>query len=289
MQDEAAMSFRLSPQQELLWSMHPAGPEGGAVVAVDVHGDADEARLRGALNALADRHEILRTTFPRRVGMRLPLQVVNETLTPGLSAIDLTGLPPSQQETQLAALLDQQRGRTWDYDNGPLVQATMARLAPTHIVLVLAIAPPCGDTGSLATAVHELAGHYGGATVADDPLQYADFAEWQQQLLEGDDEEAEAGRRFWAELDLGPVRSLPFVRAGAPASTEEIEVALSDPAAVDTAAAQVGVPADALVQAALHVVAARAAGADVPLAVVPGRRIHAELASALGAFARALP
>ena len=80
MQDEAATSFRLSPQQELAWSAQPDGPVGGAQMALQLTGELDGERLRAALDHVVERHEILRTTFRRRPGMKTPLQVVNPAL-----------------------------------------------------------------------------------------------------------------------------------------------------------------------------------------------------------------
>ena len=291
MQDEAAMSFRPSPQQELLWLAHPDGPAGGPRVAIDIDGTLDHDRLRQALRLLTDRHEILRTTFPRRSGMRVPLQVVHESLAPEFDVVDLSALASADQDLRLAELEAAARERAWDYESGPLVSAQLAVLDAARHVLLLTVAAPCADGGALATAAVELAASYGNAATVDDPLQYADFSEWQHHLLEGDDDEAEAGRRFWSESDTGPAQTLPFVRALHPTATESIDVTLgdSDAASIAAAAAQYGITPAAIVQAAWQIVACKLSGDDISLATVPAGRIHGELDTAIGAFARALP
>jgi amino acid adenylation domain-containing protein len=291
MQDEAAMSFRLSPQQELLWSAQPDGPVGGPIVTVDLDGNLDVDRLRQALSQMVGRHEILRTTFPRRSGMHVPLQVVQESLSPDFDIVDLRALEPAKRAASLAELEAAVRTQAWDYEAGPLVRARIGLLEDDRQILLLTVAAPCADAGSLATAAVELAAHYGSRPGADDPLQYADFAEWQHQLLEGDDDEADAGRRFWTEVGLGPAHSLPFVHAATPTAPETIEVALdeSDRAAIAAAAAQSGISPDAVVQAAWHLVALTLGGGEISLATVPAGRIHDELDAAIGVFARALP
>jgi hypothetical protein len=98
MQDEAATSFRLSPQQELAWSARPDGPVGGAQMALQLTGELDGKRLRAALDHVVERHEILRTTFRRRPGMKTPLQVVNPALPVEWSDIDLRALDVAESE-----------------------------------------------------------------------------------------------------------------------------------------------------------------------------------------------
>jgi amino acid adenylation domain-containing protein len=281
MQDDTAMSFRLSPQQELLWSSHPEGPIGSGLVTIDLGGKLDAGRLRQAFGRLVERHEILRTTFPLRAGMRMPLQVVLESLAPEWVDLDLAAADvPAEQDARLAELVETARSRAWDYDAGPLVAGYLAAVNPERHVFVVAVAPLCADAGALRTMAVELTELYADTLVGDDPLQYADFAEWQQQLLDADDDEAEAGRRFWSDAASGEGFRMPFVGAAAPSATETIEIRLDekDNMALKTAAERCGVSPEAVVQAAWHVIA-----------TVPARRIHTELETAVGAFARALP
>src|SRR5690242_13413099 len=72
--------FRLSPQQELLFTADADQPGLSSQCAVRV--DADEAQLRDSLSRLVARYEILRTVFVRAPGMRLPSQVIAERLEP---------------------------------------------------------------------------------------------------------------------------------------------------------------------------------------------------------------
>ncbi len=289
MQDETAMSFRLSPQQELLWSMQPDGPIGAAQVTLDVEGALDVDRLRQALSLIVDRHEILRTTFARRQGMKTPLQVVRDMLPPVWELVDLTGVERHEQDSRIATAAAEEVAGSWDYAEGPLMRGRLFALAADRFVLVLAVAPPCADAGSLATIVRELAAHYAGDPVAEEPLQYADFAEWQNHLGSPDDEDGEAGRAFWEEAGTGTPAALPFMRSAAPAETEIVDVPIALDA-LEAAAARYGVTASALVQATWHVLLWRMTEAeDVVVPTVSAERAHAELESAVGLFARRFP
>src|SRR5207244_1425896 len=145
------------------------------------------------------------------------------------------------------------------------------------------------DGGSLATLAADLTALYGEASVAEQPLQYADFAEWQNQIAVSDDEDAEAGRQFWSELTAEPVATVPFLRRVAPGATATVEVDL--PALDFEAVARAnGVSRTSLLQAAWAVVLGKLGGEKtfvVPSA--PARRLHAELETAVGAFVRPLP
>ena len=291
MQDEAAMSFRLSPQQEMLWSMQPGGPAGGAQAVIELTGPVDSERLHAALARVVSRHEILRTTFQRRDGMKTPLQVVHGESTSVWEEEDLGALDGSEQEAMVAAIEATERKRTWNYERGPLVGARLIALAAGQHVLVLTVAPPCADAASLATVAAELATLYGKSQPADDPLQYADFAEWQNELLTSDDEDATAGREFWAETSAASTASLPFLRPVSPSFAETVDIPLTADtrAAIDSAATRYGVAPQSVVHAALHVTIAKLTGEEqTTIGLLPSARLHAELETAVGLFTRPL-
>src|SRR5713226_2660593 len=92
MSSNTTAGFRLSPQQERLWTL--AGAEGAgfrAQCAVRLDGGLDVERLRRALASLSERYEILRTTFPRQAGLKVPFQVILEASEPAWMTIDLSG------------------------------------------------------------------------------------------------------------------------------------------------------------------------------------------------------
>ena len=291
MQDEATMSFRLSPQQELVWTSHPEGATDAGQVIVGLGGPVDADRLRGALSTVAERHEILRSTFERRAGMKTPLQVVRDTIEPEWAVVELAGLDPETQRVRAARIIGAERGRRWNYEGGPLVSARLLVLAQRRFTLVLTVAAPCADGGSLATIAAELAAHYAGAPVLEEPLQYADFAEWQNHLAVSDDEEADAGRQFWSEAAVEAATAVPFLRRVAPAATETVDVMLPvRTPGLDMVARAHGTSVTSLVQAAWAVVLWKLSGEDdIVLGSVSGRRLHAELETAVGAFGRPLP
>src|SRR5215204_3228897 len=81
MQESASTTtgYRLSPQQKQVWQEQQHSPANYCSQALlVVNGVLDSERLRAATSAVVARHEILRTSFPRRPGMRTPMQVIHE-------------------------------------------------------------------------------------------------------------------------------------------------------------------------------------------------------------------
>ena len=242
--------FRLSAQQRLTWAVEP-----GAVArcTVALAGDPDPVRLRRAFAEVMARHEILRTRFHRRPGMRYPLQVVTgEPGADGEEAFRLTSRGDGRHE------------------------------------LAISLPALCTDARTLANVVEELARLYGGAPVAalGEPVQYADFSEWQTGLLEPGDEETEQGKAFW-EGRSAPAEplDLPFAL---PAGEEDEEPRT---AAVEVAlpAALADWPAERLL-AAWAALLARTGGRDrISLAVAFEGRIYEEIEGSCGPFAKLLP
>ena len=210
MQPETATSFRLSPQQERLWLAEDE-PTGRSLGLFQLTGPLDTDRLREALLRVVERHEILRTTFQRQAGMRLPLQVVHRELAPQWEVHDLTGLGPDEAEARRAQLAAAAESGVWNLADGPLVRALVLSLAPDRSLLVLSVAAVCADAASVVTIAREVAAHYANASVAVEPLQYADFAEWQHELLAADDEDAAAAKEFWSREVGAATPAVPFL------------------------------------------------------------------------------
>jgi amino acid adenylation domain-containing protein len=278
MQDENAISYRLSPQQELAWAMSPDGPADAGQLVIGLDGPVDVERLRNAFSLLVDRHEILRTTYVRQPGMKTPLQVVRDAVGLDWELVDAGGLDPAALQARIDEIATAERRRSWDYENGPVVSARCLATA-RGLTLVVTASAPCVDAGTLATIATELAAHYAGRSTDQQPLQYADFSEWQNQLAVSDDEDAAAGKQFWSDAAPGAPIGVPFMRRVSPAATETVPVTLP-----------VAAPGLESIFAAWAIALWKLNGEDdVVVASLSARRLHAELETAVGAFSRPLP
>jgi amino acid adenylation domain-containing protein len=254
--------FRLSPQQEQLWRAQPNGPTLVVRCVIDI-GAANHGAVREALARAVGRHEILRTTFARRPGMRLPGQVIHDRLEPSWDAAE------------------------WlDLARGPVVLAAVSPSAHGGSLLTLRVPAVCADAHSLALLATELHADLSGkAGAGTEPLQYADYAEWRAESLAGSDEtwDVEAG------LASPELPFLDNAAAAADAPSTRVPLAL-DAAAVALGAAACRVPAAVFVEACWHGALARLTGdAGALVGAVLDGRVQGEVALAVGPYAQAFP
>ncbi|HYH79871.1 MAG TPA: amino acid adenylation domain-containing protein, partial [Longimicrobium sp.] len=188
----------LSFAQERLWFLHQMEPEGAGYnmpFPTRLVGRLDAAALERALGALTERHEALRTTFrPVEQGA---VQIVHPAAPARLPVLDLTGLDLQAREDEARRLAREDAERPFDLERGPLLRATLLRLAHEEHVLLLAMHHIVSDGWSMGVLFHELFTLYelfslpSGAEGRASPLpplavQYADFAVWQRGWLRGE-------------------------------------------------------------------------------------------------------
>ena len=210
----------LSFAQERLWfldRLEPLGSVYNIPMALRLKGELRAAMLERALSEIVRRHETLRTRFESVDG--LPRQVVAPYAGLELPFIDLSTVPESQREAKAMEHYAQESGRTFDLMRGPLLRAVLLRLDCAEHILVLTMHHIASDGWSIAVFVHELNTLYrayceGKASpLAELPIQYADYAVWQRQWLEG--EVLEKQSSYWIKQLKGApaVMELPADRS----------------------------------------------------------------------------
>jgi amino acid adenylation domain-containing protein len=195
--------FRLSPQQRYLWSVQQISVSYPYQVRakIPIVGELRAEILQRALADVVSRHEILRTTFQHAPGIKIPFQVISEQGRFSWEFGDASELSQVQP---------------FDLESGPLLRASLYRSGPEHHILLISVSAVCADPATVSNLMKEVAEAYGlilgGANLAHEPMQYADFAEWHNELLDASDEQAHAGRNYWQELmaGAGPALMLPL-------------------------------------------------------------------------------
>jgi amino acid adenylation domain-containing protein len=194
----------LSFAQQRLWFFDQLEPGLSAYnipAAVRLKGPFNLAALEQSLNEIVKRHESLRTTFGKVDGR--PTQVIAPTLTIKLPVVDLRKLPASERETEVRRLVTTEAQRPFDLSQGPLVRGTVLRLNDEEHVGLLTMHHIVSDGWSTGILVRELATLYvafcagGSSPLPALPIQYADFAHWQRQWLQG--EVLETQIAYWKE------------------------------------------------------------------------------------------
>ncbi|GHG32198.1 MULTISPECIES: non-ribosomal peptide synthetase [Amycolatopsis] len=201
----------LSPVQRRLWVLdrqNPGSTEYNAGVALTLDGPLDHDALRAALDALAARHESLRTTFRTVDGEGV--QVVADEGTIPLREADAE----ADLDAQLAAELD----RPFDLATGPLTRATLIRRGPEAHLLLLCQHHIITDGWSVGLLVDEFAALYAGEKPAPLDIGYRDYSRWHHDRLAGPLRERQLA--YWRTqlaglepLDLPTDRPRPPVRA----------------------------------------------------------------------------
>lgn len=291
MSQSTAAGFQLSPQQKHLWLSGADEAALHAAVAVLLEGRLEDDALKSALDAVVSRHEILRTTFERRPGMKVPVQIVNQTLAPSWEQADLRMIPAPQQQTRLEDLFQEAKERSFALDRGPVVRALLVRLAEDKHALILVLPLLCADVATLHNLVREISLAYGSRPSSEEVFQYADFSAWQNELLHQGDEDpdAKAGKQYWENLLSGFVSAvrLPFeLKPAEPVTTktESIQVELQD-----QLQAQSNDPTS-FFAACWQVLQWRMTGqTGIVVAHVSDGRNHEEVAGAMGLFTRSMP
>ena len=204
--------YRLSRQQERLWSLRRRRGIQRIVAGAALDGPLDRLTLVAALEDLVERHEILRTSFRPIVGEDgAALMVIHPPAAPALDEVDLVGLTPDEQARTIADHVRAEQARSLDPTAADPIRFTLFSQARERHTLVLAAPRLCLDGPSTTSLFVKLAEAYaaraGGLAPPEGPIvQYSDFAQWQlDQGVPGDAGGASAQRRS-ARRETPPLR-----------------------------------------------------------------------------------
>ena len=212
-------SLPLSFAQQRLWFLQQLEPESTAYnlpLAVRLSGDLDRTALQRSLSEIVRRHEALRTTFATADGE--PVQVIHPAVEVSLPLIDLSRLPADEREREAERLSVEEAGHVFSLERGPLLRARLIKQREDEHIVLLTMHHIVSDGWSMGVLIKEVASLYaaysrGGESELEElGIQYADYAAWQRDWLQGDVLEAEL--RYWREqlADAPAVLELPTDR-----------------------------------------------------------------------------
>ncbi|MDB6111552.1 MAG: hypothetical protein JWR69_3302, partial [Pedosphaera sp.] len=178
--------------QQRLWfldQLHPESPLYNFPIAFRLTGQLNREAVEYSLNAILVRHEALRTRFVCVEGN--PAQTIDEPLSLKLPVVDLTHVPIDARELEAQRLVASEAKRPFNLAQDLMVRALLLQLEPQEHILVVTVHHIATDAWSMGIFFGELAVFYEAraagrpAEIPELPIQYADFAVWQREYLQG--------------------------------------------------------------------------------------------------------
>jgi aspartate racemase len=208
--NDASVGSPASFGQQRLWfldQLHPGSSLHNLTVAHRLMGRLDQVALARALDKVVERHHVLHTTFHYTDGQLL--QVVGKGFQVLPTVVDLSSLDPFERQGQVERRSEEEARRPFDLMRGPLLRASLLRLAGDDHVLLVSVHHAVFDGWSFEIFMAELADLYGAfsrglpSPLAALPLQYADAAMWQRDRMQG--ENLERLLAYWRHQLAGPL------------------------------------------------------------------------------------
>ncbi len=294
MQAEVLEGFRLSPQQRHLWLATATGDKYCSQCAIFIDGEMPAERLEGALRVMTRRHESLRTTFRCLTGMDVPIQVLASDAHVHLEVRDLVG------STDIRQVIDQhlrlEARSAFGRERGFAGRYTFLKFSPAQGALLITLSSLYSDAATLATMYAQLAALCAEneieAAAGEEFVQYADYSEWQNELIEGQDDST--AQKYWQSLSQEATRlRLALAPEEASRATDETISAVVDATLLQRLKAfstEHGSNLRATVLAALGMLIwrLREQRPSILGVLFEGRQMQG-LANALGLFAKYLP
>ncbi|MBH8578100.1 amino acid adenylation domain-containing protein [Nostocaceae cyanobacterium CENA369] len=183
----------------ILTQLNPGIPVYNIPLAYRLTGLLNVTALTQSLVEIVRRHEVLRTTF--EVADKQVIQKIAQQPVLPFSVVDLRKLAKSKTERKALAqkFVNEEKNQPFDLEKEPLLRIKLLRLSDAEHLLIVTIHHLVFDGWSVSVFLQELTKLYAAfshgqpSPLADLPIQYADFAHWQQQWV--------ARPAFVSELD----------------------------------------------------------------------------------------
>jgi non-ribosomal peptide synthetase component F/acyl carrier protein len=280
--------------QRSLWfinEMDPGLPTYNVSAVVRIRGALVREALERALNAVVERHEILRTSFAWEASE--PAQVIHPAIQVTIAVTDLT-------EAGIPAAVREEVRRPFDLTRPPLLRMRLLRVAADDHVAILMMHHIITDGWSSAVLFAELSACYEAFVLDHEPrldplpIQFADYAIWENETLRGKRLDELTG--YWSKqlAGLSSARLLPVDRLPGPEPSFDGDIvtfAMPDDllARVDGLAREHGATRFMVLLAAWQVLLARHCGQyDVAVACPVANRERPEIARLIGYFVNTL-
>ena len=209
--------LRLSYAQQRLWfldQLEGTSTEYNMPLALRLKGELDRGALEKTINTIVERHESLRTHFAMVEGE--PVQVIERELRIAVPLEDLSGKEEEEREERVKAAMREEASKPFDLSRGPVVRMSLLKLGEQEHILLRTMHHIVSDGWSQGVFNREFMVLYEAFREGrESPLkelgvQYADFAMWQREWLEGG--ALDEGLKYWKEKLEGIPEELELPR-----------------------------------------------------------------------------
>ncbi|MCC5603474.1 non-ribosomal peptide synthetase [Nostoc favosum] len=200
MSSEEVFVFPVSFAQQRLWFLDQLISDNtiyNVLTVIRLTGLLNLKALEQTFNEIVRRHESLRTTFIVLDGQ--PLQAIPAescanapSLTIPISVLDLQLMADDEREVEVRSIINAEIEHPFSLSSGPLLRVKLLVLSKTEHILLLNMHHIICDDWSIGVLIRELGTLYTAfaqnqsSPLLELPLQYADFAHWQREWLQGE-------------------------------------------------------------------------------------------------------
>ncbi|WP_052709811.1 non-ribosomal peptide synthetase [Pseudoalteromonas piscicida] len=210
--------LKASYSQQSLWLLEQI--DSGTEVynmpaALKLTGNLNLIAIQQAFTSVVARHESLRTCFAAGEDGE-PIQVIKAAEPFDVPVTDLSGVAEGERETQIRILVTKEAALEFDLSRDLMLRAKLIKVSSQEHVLLVTMHHIASDGWSMGILVNEFSHLYSAYVQGqENPLpplaiQYADYANWQRQWLQGEVLDAQMG--YWEKqlADLPDVHGLPL-------------------------------------------------------------------------------
>jgi amino acid adenylation domain-containing protein len=211
LQSPAPLSFA----QQRLWFLEQwdsGNPLYNLSRSLRFEGGLNIQAVEKSLTELLRRHEVLRTCF--RSEKESLVQIIGPSVPVRPSLIDLSEINEAAREDEAKRLGSEEAERPFNLAEGPLMRTTLVRLGEDDHLVLFTIHHIVTDGWSMGLLIEEVARLYEAfsnghkSPLEELPIQYADFASWQREWLQGDVLNEQIA--YWKKALMGAPHALQF-------------------------------------------------------------------------------
>jgi amino acid adenylation domain-containing protein/FkbH-like protein len=185
--DQSACALSFGQQRWWFLNQWAPGTADHLSLVLRFKGELNQAALQRALDAVTERHEVLRTRYKLVDGN--PLQVILPATPTQLPVVDVQHLPEAERDQEATKICEQEFRKAFDLSSEPILRTALLKLSPTEHALVLVMHHIASDGWARGILLRELESFYSAFAAGQQPLlpalpiQYADYSLWQRDRM----------------------------------------------------------------------------------------------------------